>query len=360
MRIGLVIYGSLETVSGGYLYDRKLVEFLRRAGDRVEIISRPWRNYAHHLADNASTGFFRQLRDAPIDLLLQDELNHPSLFLINRRLRRQATYPILSIVHHPRCYESHPAALNRLYRRIERKYLSSVDGCIVNSETTRQAVRQILDRSESLPTIVAYPAGDRFRSRITPEQIIARTNQADVLRVVFVGNLIPRKGLHTLIDAVAMLPRHVCKLTVVGDHAVDEKYAQSIRRRIAQHHLTNVRLTSALPDDALAHILAHSHVLAVPSDYEGFGIVYLEGMSFGLPAIATTAGAAREVIMEGVNGYLVEPNDPTMLAARLRELQAECASLTRMSLAARERFLAHPTWEDSAGKIRHYLIGWIT
>jgi hypothetical protein len=48
MRLGLVIYGSLNTFSGGYLYDRKLVEHLRRAGDEVEIVSLPQRSYAQH------------------------------------------------------------------------------------------------------------------------------------------------------------------------------------------------------------------------------------------------------------------------------------------------------------------------
>ncbi|HET9913419.1 MAG TPA: hypothetical protein VFQ13_16105, partial [Anaerolineales bacterium] len=52
MKIGFVIYGSLDTLSGGYLYDRKLVEYLRAQGDTVEIISLPWRNYAAHLTDN--------------------------------------------------------------------------------------------------------------------------------------------------------------------------------------------------------------------------------------------------------------------------------------------------------------------
>ena len=52
MRIGLVIYGALDTLSGGYLYDRKLVEYLRAQDDAVEIISLPWRNYAAHLTDN--------------------------------------------------------------------------------------------------------------------------------------------------------------------------------------------------------------------------------------------------------------------------------------------------------------------
>ena len=52
MHIGLIIYGSLDTLSGGYLYDRKLVEYLRSQGDIVKVIPLPWRNYAAHLTDN--------------------------------------------------------------------------------------------------------------------------------------------------------------------------------------------------------------------------------------------------------------------------------------------------------------------
>ncbi len=52
MKIDLIIYGSLDTLSGGYLYDRLLVDYLRTQGDMVEIVSLPWRNYTAHLTDN--------------------------------------------------------------------------------------------------------------------------------------------------------------------------------------------------------------------------------------------------------------------------------------------------------------------
>ena len=93
MKIGFVIYGSLDTVSGGYLYDRKLVEYLHAQGDTVEVISLPWRNYAAHLMDNF---WFRlphvvasEAKQSPnnhsFDILIQDELNHPSLIGANAR-----------------------------------------------------------------------------------------------------------------------------------------------------------------------------------------------------------------------------------------------------------------------------------
>ena len=112
MRIGLIIYGSLDRLSGGYIYDRMLVEHLRGHKDDVEIIALPERSYAHHLWDNLSRQLKHHLEELDCDLLLQDELNHPSLFLLNRELREKVSYPIVSIVHHLRCCEENSPVIN--------------------------------------------------------------------------------------------------------------------------------------------------------------------------------------------------------------------------------------------------------
>ena len=141
MKIGFVIYGSLDTLSGGYMYDRKLVEYLRAQGDTVEIISLPWRNYAAHLTDNFS---FKLPSD--LDILIEDELNHPSLINANRKPH---TYPIISLVHHLRCSELRPKWLKDFYRVIEKEYLNTVDGFIFNSQTTKGVVNELLRPSVS-------------------------------------------------------------------------------------------------------------------------------------------------------------------------------------------------------------------
>ncbi len=369
MRIGLLIYGSLDTLSGGYLYDRKLVEHLCEAGDSVEIVSLPWRSYPAHLADNLSSRLYRRLRDLSVDILLQDELNHPSLALVNRRLRRlQPRYPLISVVHHLRSSEQDPRRLLPLYRAVERAYLRTVDGFIFNSRTTRQAVAALRGESEKdqgesenlapLDGVIAYPAADHLpapNERAAEELISARGIDDGPLRILFVGNLIPRKGLRHLIAALSRLPKAGWLLDVVGDEAVDRAYAAELRRQIGAAGLEgNIRLHGRVSDSELAQRYRAAHLLAVLS-YEGFGIVYLEAMAFGLPVLASIHGGAGEIVDSGVNGLLVEPADADGIAAHLSALAGDRARLAALGRSARRRYAAHPRWEDSAAAVRAYL-----
>lgn len=353
MWVGLVIYGSLATRSGGYYYDRRLVAHLQAAGDTVEIVSLPWRNYPRHLLDNLSQGWWRRLEALNVDVLLQDELNHPSLAWVNARLRGR--YPIIAIVHHLRSSEMWPGWQRGVYRAVERRYLRSVDGLVFNSQQTKAEVQAL--SGESKPGVVAVPAGDRFAVTMDADEIGQRAQAQGPLRVVFVGNLIPRKGLETLLAAVRQLPPGCVTVAVIGRQDVDAGYVQRVRRQIAAPGLDQVvTLTGELSDAALTEQLRQSHVLVVPSQYEGFGIVYLEAMGFGLPAIGSTAGAAGEIITPGVDGWLIAPGDAVTLAGYLRQLADDRAGLARMGRAARARFERHPTWDDSMERVRQFLV----
>lgn len=363
MKIGFLIYGSLDTLSGGYLYDRKLVEYLHAQGDMVEIISLPWRSYAAHLSDNFS---FRPWnpkdREHPqgtrgvglqkFDILIQDELNHPSLIAANHG---KHSCPIISLVHHLRCSELRPKWQNKLYRMVEMKYLQSVDGFIFNSQTTKGVVNGLIGNSK--PSVIAYPPTDRFGEAISKEEISKRATSKE-LKILFLGNVIERKGLQTLLNALPIL--HANRLSfildVVGSLTTDPNYAKQMQEFITVNNLSSiVRFHGALDNEPLKQKLQQAHVLVVPSSYEGFGIVYLEGMAFGLPAIGTTAGAAGEIIEHGKTGYLIEPNDSTTLATHITQLASDRNLLTELSLNARKRYIQQPSWNDTAGQIRTFL-----
>ena len=344
MRVGLALYGSLDERSGGFRYDRKLVEGLRRAGDSVEVVELPWRAYPRGLLDNASPTIRDRLR-VDVDVMVQDELAHPSLVLANRDL----PYPIVSVVHHLRASE--PRRLSPLYRAVERRYLATVDGVVCNSAATRDAVTALGVDPDA--TVVAPPAGDRFDPAIDDAAIGERADERP-LRVAFVGNIAPRKGLDTLVEGAARAEAAV-ELTVVG-RAVDEGHVADVRRLVRERGLGDrVRFAGRLSDADLGDTLRESHVLAVPSRYEGFGIVYLEGMSFGLPAVASRAGGAAETVADGETGVLVDPDDPDAVARALEGFAADPDRLAEMGRAARRRYERHPSWDESTARVRRLL-----
>ena len=346
MKIGLVIYGSLDTVSGGYLYDRKLVEYLREQGDTAEVISLPWRNYASHLTDNLH---FRLPPD--FDLIIQDELNHPSMLFANRRPH---PYPVVSLVHHLRNSELRPTWQNALYRVVEKKYLRSVDGFIFNSKTTKGVVSYLV--GDDKPSVIAYPPTDRFDDVLLSDDEIKERANSEELRVLFLGNVIYRKGLHTLLEAVKRLWSKV-RVDVVGGLTTEPTYAKQMRAFIETNHLSSsVFLHGPLDNQPLIDTYKQAHVMVVPSSYEGFGIVYLEGMGFGLPAIGTTIGAASEIITHGEDGYLVEPDDADTLAKHLNNLAMDRELLLKLSLNAIKRYKSQTKWDETAKSIRKFLL----
>ncbi len=362
MRIGFVIYGSLETLTGGYLYDRIVVQGLRRLGHQVEVISLPSGSYLRRLFLGFSNGFTRRLLAGSFDILIQDELCHPSLFLLNKRLGWQKDRPrrprkplLIALVHHILSDEPRPRWRNGLLAVAERGFLASVDGFIYNSETTRRKVRSLVDHN--LPELIAYPAGDRFGSPLCSDTISKRAHRSGPLALLFLGNLIPRKGLLPLLKALAGVDRQVWRLSVVGGLDFDPDHTAEARQFALQRGLSDsVRFMGPLQERELVEALSSSHLFCMPYAYEGFGIAILEAMAFGLPAIGCRNGAAREIIKHGENGFLLAQDDLEGLGSLLVKLHRDRQDLQRLALAASATYGRSPSWQDSVAAIEGFLL----
>ncbi len=354
MRIGLIIYGRLETLTGGYLYDRIVAQGLAALGHTVEVVSLAGGTYLQRLGQGLSPALYRRLRTGRFDLLIQDELCHPSLFLLNRRLHRQAGPPVVALVHHILCKETRPRWQNMLLSIAERSFLASADGFILNSETTRRTVASLV--AHHRPQVVAYPAGNRFGSPLSTDAIGRRARRPGPLELLFLGHVIPRKGLLPLIEALAGVNREFWRLSIVGSLGFDPAHARRAQQLTRQLGLSDsVRFLGPLPDDELVKIFATSHLFCMPYAYEGFGIAILEAMAFGLPAFGCRDGAAVETIRHGTNGFLLRPGDMAGLAPLLVKLHRDRGALQRMALSARRTYINSPTWQDGVQAIDRFL-----
>jgi glycosyltransferase involved in cell wall biosynthesis len=358
LHVGILIYDDLYTISGGYLYDRKLVEYLQSCGDKVSIISIPRKSYALNLIDNCSYILFKKLYNLDVDILIEDELNHPSIFLINYLLRKKINYPIISIIHHLRSHERYTKLIKKLYRCIEFRYLKSVDGFIYNSNTSKYTVETHMRCIK--PSVVVYPGNDQFISDINKDVVMKRVKNSKILRILFLGNIIPRKGLHILINALERLKIDNWILNVIGRLDSKKSYTRKIKIQVRKKGIENkVHFAGLLSNSELLLYLKRSDILAVPSFYEGFGIVYLEGMGFGLPVIATKNGGAREIIHHGKEGFLVDPHDFKSISNYIEMLYRDKDLLLDMSLNALRRYRSFSKWESTTNKIRGFLKSFI-
>ena len=354
MHLGFVIYGSLKTLTGGYIYDRILVEHLQNQGHRVDIISLPLRNYRRHLLDNWSPALRSDLVAGPYDLLLQDELNHPSLFHINRSLRKKPRLPIVAVVHQVLCRQPRNILLNRIYQAIEKRYLESVDALIFNSDTTRRTVTALVD--DRRPSIVASPAGNRLGQLPSINLIGSRARENGQLRLIYVGNVLPQKGLLPLIKGLSHLAHEIWHLTVVGSLTMDARYVRDVKQLIAQKKLSRqIKIAGPKDGNELANLFLQSHVFVMPYSHEGFGMAYLEAMAFGMPVVGSSHGAVKEFVKPGQNGFLIELDDFKSVNACIHSLHYDRRRLLDMSWAAFETYKKRPQWRDTMESIHKFL-----
>ncbi|WP_281194342.1 glycosyltransferase family 4 protein [Halorubrum sp. F4] len=353
LHVGIVVYGDLDVRSGGFLYDRRLADHLADHGWTVEVVSLPERSYRRSLLTNLVPGLVDRLER--FDVVVEDAYCGPSLFLANRRIGT----PVVALVHYLRSAVVGDGVGDRAVRAIERDYLRTADAYVFNSRPTRDAVAELCGVDETRPgwksssSVVAPPAGDRLG---TAPALSGDRLTRNPFRVVAVGNVTPRKGIPTLIRGLSLLEEGIdWRLRVVGDTGVAPDHVASLRALADRLEIADrVAFAGRVDDDALREELRSAHVLAVPSRYEPFGIVYLEGMAFGLPAIASANGGASDFVGDH-NGALVSPGDAEAVADAIGPLARDRDHLRRLSEGARETFREHPTWEDTCDRVRRFL-----
>lgn len=348
MRVGLLIYGDINTISGGYLYDRKLVEFLRQQDDEVSIVSIDSVSYFKALISNKIPTELKQLE---LDVLIQDELVHPSFWRINHKLKRLLKCPIVSLVHLFSSAMPRTPFKRYFFRYIEKRYLESVDALILNSKESSLQARKILLGNMPL-NLIAFPCGDNFPGA----NEVQENNLSENLKILFVGNISLQKGLHVLIKAMSQLENKKISLSVVGREDITSRYLRNIKKYIEINKLDKrVKFYGSLSGEALKEKYIEHDVFVMPSVNEAYGIVFLEAMQFYLPVIGCNSSGASEIIEEGVNGYLIDPEDSVRLATLINALDKDRRLLKQLSETSRQKYLQHPTWSESMKKIRIFL-----
>jgi glycosyltransferase involved in cell wall biosynthesis len=360
-----IVPGALDRVTGGSIYDKRLYDYLKGRGARVDVISLPDLPYFAGLVSGLVIAPLLALKLArrDYDLIIEDGWAHPSLALFNLLCRVTSRHKLAVIVHQLRWLDGRCRAASIVARRVERSALKS---CRLIITVSRFMSREIEDLIEhGIPIIISSPGcdhqrktslGGRGSQSTSIDGSDSRPPERPPVRLLFVGNCSRRKGLHTLIRALALVGDPLLKLDVVGDCLFDPAYTKQLRREVARLGLRgSVTFHGRASDESLSLFYAQADLFVMPSSYEGFGIVYAEAMRAGLPIIACDTGPAAEIVSAGENALLVPHGNIAALADAIRRLAADAELRELYGRRSVELSRRLPTWNQTCAKIFEHL-----
>ena len=183
--------------------------------------------------------------------------------------------------------------------------------------------------------------------RFVPTEGQARTE------LLYVGRLVEKKGVHVLLDALALMMRDSgqCPAAVIVGDGPDR---QALQKQAQSLGLSSVRFAGSLPQDCLPAVYGTALIAVMPSvvaadgDQEGLGLVAIEAMGCGVPVVASDLPAIRDAVIDGETGCLFPAGDAEALASTLHSLMADAPAREMLALAARQRAKALFGWERVA------------
>ena len=225
-------------------------------------------------------------------------------------------------------------------RCMQGSFAQSAAGCVAGCADalfgrSRSKVRRFITPSDFMRRKLiegGLPARRVFHERhfIRPDWI--EPSQSPGEYILFMGRLVPPKGIGTFLDAAALTPEVPCK--VAGTGALEP----AVRARVRDENLGHVEVLGHREDRQLIELVRGARAVVVPSEwYEPFSLVILEAMAAARPVIASRVAGPAEIISHGADGLLVPPGNAEEFAAAFRALWRDPARAVEMGRRGLEK-----------------------
>lgn len=328
------IPGDIETFTGGYIYERRLLEGLRALGREVRHI-RLGASFPDPTPEDMADAIGQLGGLAATAPLILDGLVFGS---IDTAALARVSAPIVAMIHHPLAHESGLTEARRAHLyRTERDNLGLARHVLVPSPHTASLLASDYGVAPHRITI-ARPGTDRPLG--PPEPTMPPL-------ILSVGIQHPRKGHDILLRALARITELDWEAVIVGS-AYDADHAASLAVLHGELGLAGrVSFSGRVSTERLDALYRAASVFALATRYEGYGIVFDEALAHGLPIVSCRTGAVPQTVPEAA-GLLVEREDPEAFARALRSVLTDEDRRRDMAAAARRAGGLLPSWEDTA------------
>lgn len=345
MMIRWFVPGNFPATTGAIVFDTRLAEALRAAGDVVEITPLPG---MHPLADaEAEEAASRAAQGLAPDADGPIVIDGFCLYAFAAEAERLTA--AIAILHHPMSAEPHLAEDERArFHAIESALLPRLAHIVVPSEAVRQQIITTHGLAAERVTLLAPGVPDAPRSA---------GSGGPGCHLLAVASLIPRKGYETVLRALQRLPDLDWRLTICGDASIDASHAATLHALAEEPGLAGrVRFLGPQTTDEMEALWQSADVFVSGSRFEGYGMAVAEAVRHGLPLAITKTAAAPELIPQQ-GSALVHPGDDVQLSKALRRLIFDPSARAVMAQTSWEAGQSLPNWTDQARHFRLLLAG---
>jgi glycosyltransferase involved in cell wall biosynthesis len=336
LRVTFAVPGDLTMPTGGYVYDRRIIQELRRLSWQVDVVDIgdgfPFPSMGQRATALAILSAVQVGCPVVLDGLAFGALPEAGAF--------QRRTPLIALVHQPLALDPGLEVKQaEAFRESERAALAVAARVVVTSDATGR----ILIRDYGVPVrriSIVRPGND------PGPQAVGSSD--GVVRLLSIGSVLPVKGYDLLIAALARLDEMPWQLTIAGDRTRNRAAAAQLDAVIeANGHGNRITVLGAVPPERVIELYLASDVFVLASRFEGYGMALAEAIAHGLPVVSTLVGAIPDTVPRGA-GILVPPDDAAALAGALRRVIGDPGERERLATNARAGAARLPTWQDSA------------
>lgn len=332
--IFFAIPGDINTLTGGYGYDRRLMSELQKCGLQIQHIelSESFPKPSASALNDASNQF-ASLPDG--STIIVDGLAFGVMDDIAEKHAKRLK--LIALCHHPLALESGLSAQDaKTFQKSEQRALSAAQAILVTSHNTARILQQQFDIPIEKIT-VALPGTDKH--------IFSLCNGLPPI-LLTVATLTQRKAHDILIDALAQVAHLPWRARFVGGMEFDPQWVTYLQNKVDSYGLMH-RITFVGSVDDISNEYSQADIFVLPSLFEGYGMAFAEALSFGLPIVATRTGAVQDVVPENA-GILIPPGNIDVLAACLTQLLCDNTERKQLQQGAQQAAQKLSTWLNAA------------
>lgn len=336
-RAGFAIPGDIDLPTGGYAYDRRVMDLLPPLGIDIAYMPLPRAFPKPSGMDLCTTA--QVLAGAPADtVLLIDGLAYGAFSAATLAAIPQK---IVALVHHPLAFESGLTAERAAtLLASETAALAHARHVIVTSRMTAALLQADLAVPAAKITVAEPGTAPAARAAF----------RSAAVSILAVGSIVPRKAYTVLIDALSALADRDWHLTIAGATRDQGELARLEAAIAAAGIEERVTIAGAVGDRELDRLYAGADLFVMSSLFEGYGMVLAEAMARGLPIVCTTGGAAAQTVPDAA-ALKVSPDNAAALRQAIEQALTDTALRQRLADASWAAGQMLPRWEDTARTI---------